>query len=445
MTKITQTLTTLLTCALICLALLSCGKKESISKPPLLPYTPPVEAETEAYLKKQVITCEDNQTCPNYIAKVVVTDGPGKFKTCTGFLINPDVLVTSTSCLPEYLRLADLNCSKDVFFLFYRPGTTGERIGCSKVLQVSDLTSDNPVLWRDDVAFLEINKSLNNRRSQTLSREGMTNNMDLYFWGIEQASDDRTGFIRQVDCNSIHSNYINPLVTNEYSPNMLIEGCAFKNGFSGAPLIDSKRRVRGMISQGMDPELRAKIISSNLLLRPLKEILHATNFACAPIIYDTDTGANERECSKDLSELLVERARSEMLNPANLFTGLKNKLESGIDVTNKFIRYSVKLIPKNGGDLQETEITPKCFKDIKQMGNGSSQDVYFSMPKVSFRRAMDAHGRILGAELDNGTQATGYNFSPKRLRNSGVSDIFLYINNSYVTTYFNIPACPSLL
>lgn len=435
---------TILFASILLLGAFSCGKKETSTKPRLEQITPSIETDAELHAQKQIVTCEENQPCPNYIAKIMVADSPGNYRFCTGFLTDSYTLATSTSCLPEHIRLAGLDCKKDVFIFFAKSGTQGERVACKKILQVSDLDSSNPVLWRDDVTFLKL-EDFNRRRKLDISRDGIGNGLELFSWGVEQVNNE-TAFIRKSECQGLHNSYVNPLAINEGSPSMLIEGCAFKNGFTGGPLLDGNGRVRGMISQGMDPVLLTEIISWGILLKPLRDITHVTNFACAPIMDDTDVGSNERECSKELSQHRLQTARSEMYHPSNLYAASKSKLESNLESNNNFVRFDVKLISKESGNLQEISITPKCYKNVKNMNaSGSDQREIYNAPKKAFRKSMDSRGRFTSTEIDNGDEVTDIYFSPKRIRREGVSNLYYYVNGVLTQTVYNLPVCSSLL
>src|SRR5687768_1738012 len=134
--------------------LVGCGKKANNSKAQSSvkePRTDTVEGnDTEAYLAKQKVFCEEGEACPNYIAKIVVFDNNKTPRICTGFLVKENIVATSTSCLPDLLRLKDQDCSTDVTLFFPETNISAmERVACKRVLQVSDLTSSDAGLWRD--------------------------------------------------------------------------------------------------------------------------------------------------------------------------------------------------------------------------------------------------------------------------------------------------------
>ncbi len=430
----------------ICFLLIGCGKKAETSKPKQERERPEI-TEIEAYLSKQDVSCESNQACPNYIAKLVVIHG-SSYKFCTGFLTEDNIVATSSSCLPNILRLNGQDCSKDVFFFFPKTwNRPAERVGCKEVALISQIPGQDAVLWRDDVAFLELDREVNYRRRAIISRDGIHNHRQFTAWMIDQ-QDDFTAIIKKATCESIHKNYINPLVLNESSPNMLFADCPVTRGGSGAPVIDNRGKVRGMLSKSMDPKLRAYIESTGLLTNGLKQMSHGTNFACAPTNRNNYM-LDERECLKDLTYLKVDQARSEMLSTNILFGDLKRKYEDSLQSLSKYVQFGVKLIPK--GDIQETEIYPKCFKPLDDwldsLNNTRNTFVHdVSLPDRTFRRVIDPNGRVQGMIVDGEETETFVQFSLKSLRSTQKSSILMWSRRQDVETYPGITeACSSSL
>src|SRR5690606_15636262 len=83
----------------VTILLVSCGKK--VKETHDVPETVPLPISTiEEFLSKQNISCEKGLACPTYLAKVVSIIGK-EYRFCTGFLISPTVMATSSSCLPS--------------------------------------------------------------------------------------------------------------------------------------------------------------------------------------------------------------------------------------------------------------------------------------------------------------------------------------------------------
>lgn len=427
----------------ICFLLAGCGKKAKTKEDDAIPevVTPP-QTEIDSYLEKQTVSCEGTQACPNYITKIVVVFGNEK-RICTGFLTGDKTVATSSRCLPEFLRLNGSDCKKEVHFFFPKSGNRpAERIACQSVLMASPIRDrEDPNLIRDDVAFLELETEMRYRRQASINREGIQNHKQYTSWMVEQ-QDEFTAIVKKTSCEGVHGSYVNPLALNEASPSMTFSDCPVTKGGTGAPVLDTRGKVRAMISKEMSPTLRKYIEDTGLLSQPLRVILHGTNFACAPTTTDSDM-LDEKECLKDLTDERVDRARAEMVSTNFLFSELRKKLEDSLQNVSRYVRFGVKLIPKK--DVQETEIYPKCFKPLNNWlpEMNSNRSVHVDdvvLPVKSFRRRMDTFGRIFGETIETPERETYVQFSLKNLRSTKKSAILMWLptNSNDVRTYQNI-------
>jgi hypothetical protein len=428
-----------------CLLLVSCGKKAETKDGIEAQVIRPSQTALDNFLEKQDVNCEPNKACPNFITKIVIVN-QNKYEFCTGILTEDDVVATSSSCLPETVRLNGLDCSQDVFFFFPKTANRpAERINCSKVLQVSRLEGEDPVLWRDDLSFLQLAKP-SERRTATFSRDGVQNKQIFTTWMIDQ-QDEFSAIIKRSNCESIHETYVNPLVMNESSPGMLFADCASTNGSLGAPVVDNNGKVRAIISKSIEPKLRSYLTSTGLLQSELKPMVHATNMACASTPTNNEM-LDMKECLKDLTYQKVDRLRSEMLSTNLLFGELRKKYEESLVTISKFVSFGVKLITK--GDTQEARVYPKCFKPLDNwLSSMTNRNAYVDGVKIpvrSFRRTMDSYGKIQGQVIEDPEVEKYIQFSPKNLKAVKESNIFMWITGAKADVFEAITdKCSSLL
>ncbi len=430
----------MLALALSCLCFISCGKKSKEDSPKLEPSTPPVITELDEYMSKQDVGCEVGVFCPEYIVKIVVVEGTKK-RVCTGFLTDSETVATSTSCLPSLMRLENQTCSRDIFFFLPKTfnSTSIERRGCSRVLKVSQLETDNPTLWKDDLAFLSLDQPVN-RRSLFPTRDGMSNKSNLTMWSVDKM-DEHFALIRRDTCEVVHNSYFNPLAINEYSSGMTVAGCKFKTGNSGSPLIDDQGLVRGVVTTTADQRLTDYVNASGLLTAPLKPIQNATNFSCAPTIYNSDV-ASETECSKTPSYRSQDESRAQMLSFSTIFAPTLQSIKAQVEASTKFIRFSIKTTSKNE-DQQIVSITPKCFKDVPSWidtVSGSKYIFSLSLPNKTLKKTMDAYGRIRGQEIAVADEVFKFQFSPNFLRARKYANLYQW-NITTDLTFENFSIC----
>lgn len=424
------------------LLLVGCGKKPE-EKDGLQEATPLPISTINEFLSKQNISCEKGQICPNYLSKLVVVHG-SEYKFCTGFLVSPTVMATSSSCLPSIVRKAGQDCSRDIHFFFPKVGNTpAVQAGCAQVLQASELDGADPILWRDDVTFLELKEPIYNRRKAIFSRQGPGIGKALATWVVDQ-QDAHSAIIKKLSCEPIYSSYINPLSSGENSPNLVFGDCFLPKSGMGAPVIDSTGRVRAMASRMVDDKLVNYLKGTGLLINGLKKMFHSTNFACANILDDMDM-TDERECLKELSYNKVDKLRSDMLSTSPLFKDHQKIFEAYLPTLSKNLNFGVKYVLN--GDVQNAILYPSCFKPLKEWvakyGNKNTLVEDVMLPNVSFRRVMNSDGKIQGITIEKTPQKFLFQISLKNLRAVKRSSVLMWSETTDVESYPGITeVCP---
>lgn len=417
--------------------LFSCGKKEDSKSVEALP-PEMIESEKEELLKKQELYCEPGAFCPDYVAKIVVFDR-GQPRFCTGTLVSKNKLLTSASCLPAYLRSTEADCSKDVFFFFSRGTRPPDRVECKSIVQVSELDGNLAEYWRDDVAVLELSKNLNWREFKDVSRRGFDDSDKVRFFAVDQ-SNEYTGVIRKEECEVVLNSYLYPLSSEPSSPNILVAGCAKKTGYRGAAILDSFPRIRGVLSD--DSSLRASLQNSSLLIKPLKDFLHVSNFACALFLED-NIALSEQECSKELNYSAIASARAQLMSDEERYGTLVDKLEAQADSLSKYYRISAFLTTVS--DRQILNFKPECFKNVSSWISGVKEDGEVNesalFPAHTLRKGVDSNGRAVTQEVEEKKERYSLTFSGKRLFKEKLSDIFLSTESTNTRRISGIKAC----
>ncbi len=416
----------------------SCGKKEQgASGETVIPQ--PQMPEREEFLESQQILCESGTYCPDYIAKIVVFD-KGTPRFCTGTMVSKSQILTSASCLPSYLRNTDADCSKDVFLFFNKGSRPPERVGCKSIIQISTLDGNKAEYWRDDVAILQMDRNLNWRDFRDVNRNGFSDGSKMRFFAVDQ-SNNFTGIIRKEECEVVLGSYLYPLSSNESSPNILLSGCTKKNGYRGAAILDNFPRIRGVLSDLS--ALRSSLENSSLLIKPLKDFVHVSNFACAPF-FDETSVLNEVECSKNLDYGLLSSAREHLLSDQERFGDLIGKLERNADGLSKYLKITTKLTPV--GDRHALDFLPMCFKNISSWLPGistkSSFDYEAIFPARTLKKGVDSNGRAITQEVEEKQMKYYFGFSPKRLLKEKLSDVFLSTDATDTLRISALKACP---
>lgn len=413
--------------AILMTCLLSCGKKANEEKKPQIkPVIEPQTTELDTLLERQELICDQGK-CPKYLVKIAIKTKDQTLKFCTGILTDPITVATTTSCLPESLRVEDLSCDKDIHF-FFEDGAKPIRAKCRKVLKVSEIETKDPVLWRSDVSFLELESKLDRRalRPENIWRGGMGNLAKFIVWSID-SENDFVGHIKKNECEAIHNTYFNPFSNDESSPNVTIAGCPYVKGNSGSPVLDYRGRLRGMISRPIDSGVVSELMRRGILENTLKPISFAANFACAPTIYDTDV-LNFDECTKKLEESIYLQMQSQMISIDELFKAPLLRLEAALNEANRYIKVRLLQITETY-DTRRIKIVPRCFKNVSRwIGEFTSRDAfnfYMEIPEKTLKRSMDDYGRLKVVENDRAKFNYTFQFYPKILKSSGKATIFV--------------------
>jgi hypothetical protein len=407
------------------MTLISCGKKAQEANTGSRQSQPQQASELETLLEQQELFCGSDRSCPSFITKIAVVN-KGKLKFCTGFLIENNIVATATSCLPERLRSKDLPCDKEVFFFFAQTNEKPQRVACKRVLDVSPIDSQEPFLWRSNVSYLELNSN-ERRRTVTPVRTGMSDLDHFYVWSVDQI-DDHQGIIRKSeDCQSVHSSYFNPLANHEYSPVMNLAGCEFNYGNSGAPVFDYRGKVRAIVSMPVDEKYTSEVSSMRILEKPLKKMMHVSNYACAPMIPFQEV-ASERECTKALDYNSYDQARREMINEMNLFKTSIQKIETSVNNKNRYLKLDVKLVPVD--DSYAVEVFPKCFKNVSSwIGEFTGNKPFtfnIELPNIKLKSSMNEYGRMIALEFSRAGIPTNFQFKPSILRSNKQTTVYMW-------------------
>ena len=431
---------------MLCMFVISCGKKAIEKSSQSQQSQPQQTSELEAQLNQQELFCASDRSCPNYIAKVAVLY-KGKLKFCTGFITDDNVIATASSCLPERLRSKDLPCDKDVFFFFAQTNQKPKRVAWKKVIEVSQIDAKEPFLWRSDVAYLEYEETQpsERRRVVTPSRSGMSDLDHFYLWTVDQI-DEQQGIIRKSeDCQSVHHSYFNPLANSEFSPVMTLAGCEYETGNSGAPIFDYRGKVRGIVSMPVETKYFQEAMSMRVLDKPLKKMMHVSNYACAPMIPHQEV-ANENECGKILDYTSYDQARREMISEGSLFKSAVQRIETATNNKTRYLQMKAKLTAV--GDSYQVEMQPTCFKNVSSwIGEFNSSRAFtfnIELPDIKLRSSMNEYGRMIALEFVRQSIPTNFQFKPSILRSNRQTTVYMWTDGA-TTNFPNISEkCESL-
>lgn len=420
---------------LVLLLSVGCGK-ESKEKPTITRQEEAVTpGEMEEQLKRQTVSCDNGISCPASIAKIVVIDR-GRLKTCTGFLVNSVTVATASSCLTDRLRVSNNEqiCRSDVHIFFPRSDfQAAKRVNCARFLLVSPLEGNDPVLWRNDLAYIELSEPVS-RRFLRIDRDGVVDGEKMTMWKVDREN-DQVGIIRKTECEAVLKSYANPLSTSSFDPGYLLSNCSLKTGNRGAPILGSRGKWRGIYSGPLSSEVMSFLNTSDLLVEPLMSIGHVSNTVCLPALIDSDPVV-KKECFRDLDETQVSSSRRLLIEDPSSHEAARVQIAQEASNNKPYINWDAELVPSSGRQGSfEVRLTPKCFKPvrnwIRNFRDPPSKWTYrMYLPDWKISLGFDRAARIV-TKLDTSFKHyVNVEFSPRSARSGRSSYVKVWTGNN---------------
>jgi hypothetical protein len=251
-----------------------------VEKPPGVTLTPPAAGESDAVrlISQATVTCSKDADCNASTGMLLLAadDAP---HGCTASLVAPDILMTNAQCLyPLQLSTAS-DCSGRVWVKFPAiGGLPAETEECSTILKTTPyVESENNQI---DYAFLKL-KSAAHRLPLALNFGGFQDQQMLSLFKVDFSMNGNqiTGVMGRESCKSVQNSILLPEFTHPESPLVSVAECDVGAGNTGAPLLDDRGQLRGVVHQmtssPYQPQLQPYLLSDHFA-----SVNVATNLAC---------------------------------------------------------------------------------------------------------------------------------------------------------------------
>jgi hypothetical protein len=275
---------------------------------------PPKEAasSTSTYSKP---VCEKGSGCSASVSLLTITRR-GESNQCMASLVGNDLLVTTSHCLPEELRVAGAKCQGLIRAQFPAVGDFPEvQADCKEVVSASSLY--DRARARPDYAFIRLASHLN-RPILQFDHSGFENRTAFQMIQTVPALSSSDGIVRMTSqtCYSVQRSIALPGSIHPKSSVVTMTDCTPEPSSEGAPLLDQQGRIRGII-QSLVPQFRIlkRIDNQKLLGDKIDAISWATNFACVRFPENDDAFYIPPPCQEDPNEPndLIEDAQTQAL------------------------------------------------------------------------------------------------------------------------------------
>jgi hypothetical protein len=426
----------------------SCGKDLNVlgggsDNPP--DRDPIVVSDKQRIASSHRVHCQAFGKCNEAIAKIIVFDKDSqKERTCTGFLVSKNIMVTSAKCLPAHLRIPHAICNADVYVQMPEIGKhKREMLNCEKVLSSSYIEEgQEPATVYSDLAYFSLTTQTL-RRPLKISYDGLDDKSTYTLWRIRKEN-SKVGIITREYCRPIFDSYANPMSFDKHSPNIVMAGCNNEQLSNGAPVLDRFGYVRGVMNGQLQNSIKnffydRRLIRNDKSETKIAKLSFFTNFACAFTPEQSTASFIPARCRDNFSLARLLKEREEMIYNNKIhyefFEEMRSRLADN-DKANWYVRWRMKFEDLGAINHWRTSIVAECFNHFNKWKKSEKRkkimsktfSVYSSEVKVMFDRYL----RAASIRVASMTRSNIIKFHPKQLKDNDKSSLSL--NDNQVRT-----------
>jgi hypothetical protein len=431
-----------MTVLLLILLSVSCGKNTEQKKQ--LP-TQPEDNTYSEFINSQSLDCSEKK-CPDYVARLVVITLNG-IRYCTGTLIDNETMVTSATCLPNYMRSNGLDCSKRIFAIF--GGAKKEITNCTRLDFVkTELMYTDPALWRGNFVRFKVKPLKSEKTIPVLDRRGMVENESYDVWKMNYVSDTKGVLVKQ-QCSPIYNSYANPFALHPSYPHMPLSNCDIQEGNQGAIVMAKDFAIKGILGLTVKKSLIDYLRENELIDDNVKPIGFATSANCI-------ADPRRVECNYRYRQSQLDQQRSNLINNERIHDDNRQALAIQMNGDYRFLAWSFQFSKKNNRHFISRPLEPSCFVNksawikkapfAKKKRNGkwifyTSVPVKSKLPYKELKTKLTANLKAYSKLVTDETRDYSVTLNAWEIYRNTISDVRLNRRTSANdnVTYPNIP------
>ncbi len=278
--------------------------------------------------QNQSVECESPSKCPESIAKLVINNGK-QIKNCTGFLIEDNIVMTSSKCLKENGFHPSISCHDKIKVFF--PETKKK---LAQSFNCQNIQSESFGISREDeVLYIQIAST--QREFLDKSYEGISNNNRFNIWFVDEVAPNKS-VIKKTTCTSRFQTILTPYYNNSQAPFASFSDCQISPHAIGAPII-KQNKVHAVVDESFSTDFFENFEKDFIAFKKNKlpeKMVKASNFSC--LKFKDNTIDYPYHCN-----LIREHPISEKLN-----TLIDSSLEDDLELAKKLESFSSKIYPQ---------------------------------------------------------------------------------------------------
>lgn len=412
--------------------ILSCGQDVKNNKPT---QEEPVRNErsdrpvfNDLTVENQKVVCEDKDTCPAFVAKVMISSR-GVYSSCTGTLIEGNKVITSASCIPESLRTSQLDCSDTIFVFF--PATSQyqeRRSACKLIHKLQFGNSAEMATWKRDYLIFELKEQISREYSRINKEADFSQDSAYDVWSAVTI-DGFNSVVKSQTCSPVYESYANPFAVNQHSSFVPLANCQSLSGGVGAAVLSTNDELLAVMSSPLNTQTVEILKRQDLLSEDTLTFSHSTNTKCIsfaeePLNIDCNISTSIRE---------LDILRSRLLTSTDIHDEFIQKIINSAESSSKYIRWQVSFYKSVLSNLYEAHLTPRCFVNpnswmnefegwVGRIKRKATRDV--TLPKFVFGTKLNKLLKPISFQSSEDDKVYTFTFSPRAVANDASS----YVN-----------------
>lgn len=224
--------------------------------------------------------CTEESKCSPAVALLGSTQGENAF-FCTAYLVSPQIMVTSSQCIPQDLRSAGASCENRIWAFFPKIGSLDEsQAPCAKIISTSSNTESK--FAGPHYTYLSLQVPVNRPALPIEAYSpGFEEKFSIQKMEITPYHDHFRGVLIEETCKNYFGNFLNPLDEYRPSPLLSLADCTISKGNIGAPLINLRGKAFGILQAKVDEnDVSAKLTGTSMIDSTLAPLGIAANLGC---------------------------------------------------------------------------------------------------------------------------------------------------------------------